>query len=80
MPPDIRNFFGGKAGATAPKQEKPLGTKDNVCALFPLVILCFATPCSVTGIQCPKMTNQKSNKLYCPTLRTGYVLRIETAC
>jgi len=39
MPADIRNFFGGRPGATAPKQEKALGAKDNVCALFSFIVI-----------------------------------------
>jgi hypothetical protein len=51
MPADIRNFFGGRPGATAPKQETALGTKDNVCALSPFVIFRSAIPGSVPEYQ-----------------------------
>jgi hypothetical protein len=56
MPADIRNFFGGRPGATAPKQETPLGTKNNVCAPFSCVILCGGTAGLVPGIQCVQTT------------------------
>jgi hypothetical protein len=56
MPADIRNFFGGRPGATASKQETPLGTKNNVCAPFSCVILCGVTAGLVSGIQCVQMT------------------------
>jgi hypothetical protein len=33
MPADIRNFFGGNAGANAPRQEKASGPGENVRTL-----------------------------------------------
>jgi hypothetical protein len=64
MPADIRNFFGGKPAATTPKQEKALGTKDNVC-----------TPCLfVVGIS---WLHPLTSILQYNTWEVDHVLRIE---
>jgi hypothetical protein len=56
MPADIRNFFGGRPDATAPKQEKAHGAMDDVCVLFSFFILWTAIAGSVPEYHCLKMT------------------------
>jgi hypothetical protein len=80
MPADIRNFFGGRPGATAPKQEKALGAKDNVCALFSFVVIWSAIAVSVPEYQCLKTTVRSLTSYAIIDIAIKYMLPWEIAC